>query len=245
MCMWPLGPDACATCPCFCSISPGFFPHVPVAVAYVLSMHLLNNLTGNHAARYNDPDRADFYTRFQFPLILLALAAGATGLASAYTMGPVPFSILLVMSLLGLSYNLKVLPAAVGRRVGFRSLRDIPGSKTILIALAWGIVIALLPALYEKGRLSWAAGAMYVWTCGLLFVRSAFFDILDMQGDRIVGKETLPILIGEKKSLALLKAILVFFGGDAGGLFCSGCFFRSGICALRGAGLFVPVYQGI
>jgi 4-hydroxy-3-methylbut-2-enyl diphosphate reductase len=39
--------------------------------------------------------------------------------------------------------------------------------------------------------------------------RTAFFDILDMQGDRIVGKETIPILMGEKKAIRLLKAILV------------------------------------
>jgi 4-hydroxy-3-methylbut-2-enyl diphosphate reductase len=40
-------------------------------------------------------------------------------------------------------------------------------------------------------------------------VRTAFFDILDMQGDRIVGKETIPILMGEKRALRLLKTILI------------------------------------
>ena len=29
-----------------------------------------------------------------------------------------------------------------------------------------------------------------------------------MQGDRIVGKETIPILLGEKRALSLLKSIL-------------------------------------
>jgi 4-hydroxy-3-methylbut-2-enyl diphosphate reductase len=42
----------------------------------------------------------------------------------------------------------------------------------------------------------------------MVFVRTAFFDILDMQGDRIVGKETLPILLGEKQTLDLLNYIL-------------------------------------
>jgi 4-hydroxybenzoate polyprenyltransferase len=31
-----------------------------------------------------------------------------------------------------------------------------------------------------------------------------------MQGDRIVGKETIPTLLGEKKTVRLLKAILLF-----------------------------------
>ena len=36
-----------------------------------------------------------------------------------------------------------------------------------------------------------------------------FFDILDMQGDRIVGKETIAILLGEKGSMRYLKIILI------------------------------------
>ena len=43
----------------------------------------------------------------------------------------------------------------------------------------------------------------------MVFVRTAFFDILDMQGDRLVGKETIPILLGEKRSFRLLKGILI------------------------------------
>jgi 4-hydroxy-3-methylbut-2-enyl diphosphate reductase len=42
-----------------------------------------------------------------------------------------------------------------------------------------------------------------------VFVRTAFFDTLDMQGDRIVGKETIPILLGEKRTLRLLKSVLL------------------------------------
>jgi 4-hydroxy-3-methylbut-2-enyl diphosphate reductase len=42
----------------------------------------------------------------------------------------------------------------------------------------------------------------------MVFVRTAFFDVLDMQGDRIVGKETLPILLGEARTMVLLKSVL-------------------------------------
>jgi 4-hydroxy-3-methylbut-2-enyl diphosphate reductase len=43
----------------------------------------------------------------------------------------------------------------------------------------------------------------------MVFVRTAFFDILDMQGDQIVGKETIPIILGEKKTMRLLKLMLI------------------------------------
>jgi len=182
-------------------------PFVLIAFLYVQSMHILNHLTGGQADRYNEPDRARFYQDRRVPLTAIAVASGATGLVVAGLQGALPFAILLVMSLLGLSYRLPLVPAGLGTR--FRRIKDIPGSKTLLIAMAWGTVTAVLPPI-ALGRPFGAAEAFApLWAAGLVFVRTAFFDILDMQGDRLVGKETIPTLLGEKRSLRLLKAILI------------------------------------
>jgi 4-hydroxy-3-methylbut-2-enyl diphosphate reductase len=183
------------------------FPHVPVALLYVLSMHTLNRLLGTRADRYNDPDRAAFYGAHRVALTVLAIAGGAAGLMAAFTAGWLPFATLLAMSITGLSYNLKVIPFR-SRGGPFLRLRDIPGSKTVLIALAWGAVTTLVPALSTSGGIGADTLLVLAWTTGLVFVRTAFFDILDVQGDRIVGQETIPILIGEKRSMRLLKATL-------------------------------------
>ena len=75
--------------------------------------------------------------------------------------------------------------------------------------MAWGMVTALLPPLSLADKPHWISGVIFLWAVGLVFARTAFFDILDMQGDRIVGKETIAILLGEKRSLRLLKVILI------------------------------------
>mgnify|MGYP000206367971 FL=1 len=185
-----------------------FLPHGLVAMLYVLSMHLLNHLTGGDADRYNDPGRAHFYQRFKWPLAFMAIAGGAGGLGIALGAGLLPFGLLLVMSLLGLSYNLHILPPSLsGGR--YRRIKDIPGSKTFLIAAAWGLVTTVMPALSETGRLGPDTLAVLVWTSSLVFARTVFFDLLDMQGDRLVGRETLPIVLGEKRAMDLLKISLV------------------------------------
>jgi 4-hydroxy-3-methylbut-2-enyl diphosphate reductase len=184
------------------------YPAVAVAVLYVMSMHILNHLTGRAESKYNDPEREKFYNKYKPPLITMALLSGAIGLVVAYGIGPLPFWALFSMSLLGLSYNLRLVPLPLASGIKFHAIREIPGSKTILIALAWGIVTALLPALtVENPR--WAAGiTAFAWASGIVFCRTAFFDVLDIQGDRIVGKETLPIHIGPQRSFKLLKTIL-------------------------------------
>jgi 4-hydroxy-3-methylbut-2-enyl diphosphate reductase len=183
-------------------------PYAIVAMLYVQSMHTLNHLTGRQSDRYNDPGRANFYVRHKIFLTLLAVLAGAAGLLLAFAIGRIPFLILLVMSLTGLTYNLRIVPQGLP---GLRHsrLRDIPGSKTFLITVAWGIVTSLFPAMSASGTLNVSALLVFFWSMGLVFVRTAFFDILDMQGDRIVGKETIPILLGEKRSMDLLRAILL------------------------------------
>ena len=185
-----------------------FFPYVLIAMLYVQSMHILAHLTGNKADQYNDPERASFYDKYKGLLTGLALAAGGAGLVIAFTLGVFPFLLLLVMSLLGLSYNRILVPRQF-TAIKFKRIRDIPGSKTFLIAMAWGIVTALLTPLSLAEKPQWVTGLIFLWAAGLVFARTAFFDILDMQGDRIVGKETIAILLGEKRSLRLLKIILI------------------------------------
>lgn len=195
----------CFACARLLGLTPAAAP-VAVAVLYVFSMHLLNHLTGTAEDEYNDPERARFYERCRIPLSVMAVAAGGLGIIFASAMGAAAFVILLVMSLLGLTYNLYLIPDRLGFR--FRRIKDIPGSKTVLIAAAWGVVAALLPGITGQGSLNVASGLVFAWASALVFARTAFFDLLDVQGDRIVGKETLPILLGHRKTFVLLNGIL-------------------------------------
>lgn len=185
------------------------YPGLAAAVLYVMSMHILNHLTGRDEDRYNDPDREQFYQLHKKSLIFLAFLSGAVGLVAAFQMGRVPFWVLLAMSLLGLSYNVRLLPAAFAPGGRVQRIRDIPGSKTILITVAWGVVTTLLPTLSAAGGGHLAGGVVaFAWVSGIVFGRTAFFDVLDMQGDRIVGKETIPVLMGAARSFKLLKGVL-------------------------------------
>jgi (E)-4-hydroxy-3-methyl-but-2-enyl pyrophosphate reductase len=183
-------------------------PSIAVAILYVISMHILNHLTGRAESHYNDPERERFYSRHKTLLTAMALIAGALGLVAAYQMGPFPFWTLLFMSFLGLTYNWPMVPDLKGYKFKFRSLRSFPGSKTLLIALAWGVVTAVLPAMASDNGRPLSGVFAFLWASGLVFCRTAFFDVLDMQGDRIVGKETIPILIGQKRAFKLLKLCL-------------------------------------
>jgi 4-hydroxybenzoate polyprenyltransferase len=213
---------------CLCYACAGLYGaaamgrHALIAFLYVLLMHIVNNLTGQKTARYTDPDKAAFYCRHRLPLTLLAGFSGIGGLWVAWGAGPWVFLTLLVMSILGLVYDVRVLPTRIlaGRSL---KIKSIPGSKTILISFAWGMVAAVLPGVTAPS-VSWPAMAVvFAWATGIVFIRTAFFDILDIQTDRIVGKETLATLLGEKRTLKLLYGVaaastVLILGACAGGL---------------------------
>ena len=190
-------------------IQGGGQTHVYAAIAmlYVLSMQVMNNTMTIKSDTYNKPDRASFYKRYGRYLKVLALISGCAGLYLGYTRGWVFFGVLAAMTLLGLSYNMNIIPAFLsGRRI--HRIKDVPGSKTVLIAMAWGIVTSLLPAV--DGGTPWGmAGVSFFYATGLVFARTAFVDILAVQGDRIAGKETLPILLGKKKSMRVIQYVLI------------------------------------
>jgi len=194
-----------------CSILQGAtngLDHAFIATFYVLSMHVMNNLFTVKSDRYNHPERASFYWEHRTYLWSLAIVSGALGLYLSARTGIVSFSILLLISLLGLSYNLYIIPSVNRSKKKMLRIRDFPGSKTILIILAWGTVTCLLPAVTCRCN-PFTTVVVFLFATGLVFARTAFFDILAIQGDRITGKETLPTLLGEKTSFKIIKYVLM------------------------------------
>ena len=186
-------------------------PLVPsiIAMLYILSMQIMNNMMTIRSDTYNKPDRAAFYADNKVWLLLTAFVSGVAGLYLAWTRGAVYFWVLFIMSLLGISYNQRIFPSLLSNLSGQRisRIKDVPASKTVLIAAAWGIVTTLLPAI--SCSCSWVLTFVsFLFATGIVFSRTAFVDILAIQGDRIAGKETLPILIGRSKSLALIRYTL-------------------------------------
>lgn len=184
-------------------------PVIPAVIAmfYILSMQIMNNMMTIRSDTYNKPDRAALYKQYKGWLWFVAFLSGTSGLYLAWTRGWGYFAVLGIMMLLGMSYHRTIVPSFLSGRKIYR-IKDVPGSKTILIAAAWGIVTTLMPGLSLNGHFGLTLLA-FMFATGLVFARTAFMDILAVQGDRIAGRETLPILLGKKKTLKFVHYTLV------------------------------------
>ncbi|MCG6946771.1 MAG: 4-hydroxy-3-methylbut-2-enyl diphosphate reductase [Deltaproteobacteria bacterium] len=176
---------------------------------YVFAMHVLNRYA-DKASRFNYPSRAALYERYKFGFFLASLSGVSAALIIANAQSKSAFFALLAMTGLGLLYSVRIFPESWLKIVRVAKLKDIPASKTIFVAGGWSVVATLLPALREGNNLNVKAFFAFAAVFALVFLRSALFDIVDIQGDRLVGEETLPIVIGEKRTRRLL--IYLVFG---------------------------------
>jgi 4-hydroxy-3-methylbut-2-enyl diphosphate reductase len=113
------------------------------------------------------------------------------------------------MSIFGIFYSVRVIPRAVITNIRVRGLKEIPGSKTFLVAVAWAFVTTLVPAMSDSRIPDLTTLVVLLFVLVLVFIRSALFDVFEVQGDRIVGRETLPVFIGEHKTIYILHILMV------------------------------------
>lgn len=188
------------------------FSYPVLTFLYIYAMHVLNRFVDKGASAYNDPERAGFYKSHAFLLRLTGLVAISVALVLGYGMGKETFFALAGFSALGVVYSLPLVPAKHQKKYPYAKIKDIPGSKTLAEALAWVAVISVLPRLNgHLGRLP-----ILLATSSLVFLlsyaRSGLFDILQLQGDLIVGKETLPVTLGPRKASVIIKGALLSAG---------------------------------
>jgi 4-hydroxy-3-methylbut-2-enyl diphosphate reductase len=183
-----------------------------MAALYIWAMHVLNQFLDRGASTYNEPDQAHFYKTHRTRLMITGLGAVAIALVLAWSLGHGVLLAMAGVSALGVVYGIPIVPVRRDRQWSGAKIKDIPGSKTLAESLAWGVVIALIPLL-EVGRVAWAGTLeAFVFVVSVVYVRSALFDVFRVQGYLIVGVETLPITIGERRTIRLLKTVLAGCG---------------------------------
>ena len=197
-----------SACSLLQGIAPGWKGGL-VAFGYLFAMHNLNRFTDQRAKIFNDPLLLVFYKKYRWIMLGLSNIFLLISLGLVFVENGRAFILLVIMSVLGILYSIKFIPNFISSRLKVRRLKEIPASKTFFVALAWASVLVVLPALIN-GSAGVRTLAVFAFIFLLVVVRNSIFDIFDMQGDRIVGKETLPVLIGLPKTMLLLKFIVAF-----------------------------------
>lgn len=218
---------------------------IVVSFLYFFSMYNINHIADKDSMKLNEPDRIEFYEKNRDILLKIGVTSSLLSLLISVFFGWTSFLLTLISICLGIAYSVKIFPSYISKYtcafgflkgIKYQRLKDIPASKDVFVALAWATVCVLVPASAKVwGGINFSIMASFVFVFLVSYIRSVLFDIRDIQGDRFVGRETIPILIGKEKTKIFLLAIS---GLAAIGLF---IFSRIGWLSSLGYLLIIPI----
>lgn len=178
-----------------------------IAALFIFSMQVLNHFSNKEAVALNEPVRAKLYEKKQNLFIGLGIAGAVASFVLGFIISKPIFFCIFLASLFGIFYRLEIIPKKLSRIIRYRSLEQIPGSKEIFYGIAWGVSTALIPFLGMRRSFMPSLSIAIAFTFSIAFIRAVVLDIRDIQGDRILGKETIPIAIGKERTKTILIII--------------------------------------
>ena len=175
-----------------------------IAALFIFSMQVLNHFANKEAVALNEPVRAKFYERKQHLFIGLGAAGAIASFILGFVLSKSIFFCIFLASLFGIFYRLEIIPKSLSKIIRYRSLEQIPGSKEIFYSIAWAVSTALIPFLGTRQSFIPSLAIAIAFASSIAFIRAVVLDIRDIQGDRILGKETIPIAIGKERTKKIL-----------------------------------------
>ncbi len=196
-----------------------------LSALFLFAAHTVNRLVDLKSLRLNDPFRAQFLEKNRKIFAIATVISFILSLFLAWHLNPAAF---VIVSFLILGSTLYSLPL-FGRREHFSPVQRIPGARSLFIALGWWSILCFLPALVFKYRpvLFWLGMIVFL----VAFMRAVLLELLELQGDGFVGKETLPVFIGPRKTFLVLKICWLGFGFSILGGLLWGGLMKEGVVA--------------
>lgn len=184
-------------------------PLMSTAGLFILAMHTVNRYQErSHYSGWGtfSPRAFQQLQRIMLGVGVLALAAS---LSLAASLGLGQFLSLFTFGLLGALYGVKLIPLKWAHHLmGVRRIKDLPAAKDISAALGWTVAAGIVPLLTEGSSSHLRAAGVLSFVFLLVFLRAALIGVRDVQGDKIMGMETIFKVVGKRRTKAVLLSVL-------------------------------------
>jgi (E)-4-hydroxy-3-methyl-but-2-enyl pyrophosphate reductase len=180
-----------------------------IAFTYFLSMYLWNSLASIEKTQHHGISRYHFYHAHKRTLYIIVTLVIMLTLAFCAFYSLSLFYLMFFATLAGLAYHMSIVPAFFHSILPYKTLKDIPTSRELFIALAWCTVLTFMPqVLSNTFTINILSIALFAWIFIIAYLRSLIFDLRDIEGDRIMGRETLITIIGEKRARKVMLLMI-------------------------------------
>lgn len=170
------------------------------AALMTFGVYCLDKLTDSNEDKINTPERQRFFSGRRNLAKLCCMGAFSLAIMIMILSKPLALPIILSPLLANTIYASRLHP-------DIPRLKDIPVMKNITVAFIWAAGGALLPALSMFHEQNFLIGTVFYFMAAKMFIHAVLYDLRDVKGDRENGVKTMPIILGEKKTIGVLLCI--------------------------------------
>ncbi len=164
------------------------------------STYSLNKLTDMAEDSINMPERIAFINGKKRLILFASLGAYLLSIPLAFLATPLAVVIVFVPILANMLYSSRPLPH-------LPRLKDIPVMKNVFVATSWATVCTFLPAV-DISSLSRATVLLVLYFMLVkVFINTTLYDVRDVKGDRESGVKTIPVILGNRRTMMILLAM--------------------------------------
>jgi 4-hydroxybenzoate polyprenyltransferase len=181
----------------------GVTPNVMVCFAVFLmtfSVYSLDKITDSKEDAINMPERSSFLSGRRKLVLCYSLAAYALSALLIFLDRPSNLPIIFIPLAANAVYGSKLIS-------GMPRLKDVPVVKNVVVAISWALVTTLLPAMQMAPKTGSMIASVLYFMLAKVFINAVLFDVRDVKGDREMGVKTMPVLLGFRRTTAILLGL--------------------------------------
>jgi len=175
-------------------------PNLVISFAVFLisfCVYSLDKVADVNNDRTNMPERCGFLAGRRNMVIAYSFAAYIGALAIVWMIEPMAVPVVFIPFLANAFYGTKLIS-------GVPRLKDIPVMKNLIVAIAWSLTTILIAGYQVLFSAPFMVGMVVYFMLIKTFIDTVLYDVRDVKGDREAGVKTMPVLLGEKKTIAAL-----------------------------------------
>ncbi len=183
----------------------------PAAILFLVTFAIynFNRHTDKREDEINHPRRVAFIKKYGKILVILSVFAyllaiwlSLYGGAGAQLLVMVPLVTLVLYSLRWFPKN-----GDISER-----LKEIFVIKNLVVSAAWGGTVTFLPVLYFEAPISTATLCVFIFFFLRFFINTVVFDLRDIAGDLKEKINTIPVVLGYKRTRNIFQVLNAFIG---------------------------------
>lgn len=184
------------------SVGPTPAPSVVGLVAY--AVYAGDRITDAERDERTCPDRSAFVSRHQTLLSITSAGAYGVAIAVAVTGGPLAVGITLVPGGFWILYASEWFPT-LGTHC--KRLKRVFVVNSTLVATAWALAVVGLPVAFADAAVTPLVGVVFTYFLVDTFVNTEIPNVRDVDADAEDGVDTLPVVLGVRRTRHVLYGI--------------------------------------